>query len=66
MTTNLKVDNKLVEEAVKLGKHKTKHAAVTKALKEYIREKKQSDVIKLFNKIEYEKNYNYKKQRKVA
>ena len=66
MTTNLKVDYKLVNEAVKVGRHKTQHAAVKKALEEYILRKKQSEVIKLFNKIEYEKVYNYKKQRCTA
>ena len=66
MTTNLKVDYKLKNEAVKVGRHKTQQAAVKKALEEYILRKKQSEVVKLFNKIEYEKDYNYKKQRSAA
>ncbi|MBI5807773.1 MAG: type II toxin-antitoxin system VapB family antitoxin, partial [Ignavibacteriales bacterium] len=55
MTTNLKVDYKLVKEAVKVGRHKTQQAAVKRALEEYIMRKKQSEVVKLFNKIDYEK-----------
>jgi hypothetical protein len=66
VTTQLKVNNKLLSEAVKAGKHKTIHAAVKKALEEYILRKKQYEIVKLFNKIDYEKNYNYKRQRKVA
>ena len=33
MTTNLKVDYKLKNEAVKVGRHKTQQAAVKKHLK---------------------------------
>jgi len=65
MPTNLAIDDKLINEAVKIGKHKTKKAAVTEALTEYIQKRKQMEIKELFNKIEYEKNYNYKKQRKV-
>ena len=36
MATNLQLDDRLIEKAVKLGKHKTKRAAVTQALREYI------------------------------
>lgn len=38
MPTNLALDDALILEAVKLGKHKTKKEAVTAALKEYLRE----------------------------
>lgn len=63
MATNLAIDDNLIETARQLGKHKTKKAAVTEALKEYILRHKQSDVIKLFGKIDYDKDYNYKIQR---
>ncbi|MFA5905823.1 MAG: type II toxin-antitoxin system VapB family antitoxin [Desulfobacula sp.] len=36
MATNLAIDDNLIEEARLLGKHKTKKAVVTDALKEYI------------------------------
>ncbi|MCD6116229.1 type II toxin-antitoxin system VapB family antitoxin [bacterium] len=65
MATNLAIDDSLIETAKKIGKHKTKKEAVTEALKEYIQRHRQSDIINLFGKIEYDKNYNYKKQRLV-
>ncbi len=36
LATNLQIDDTLIHKAVKLGGHKTKKAAVTKALVEYI------------------------------
>ena len=65
MPTNLAIDDKLIEEAVEIGKHKTKKAAVTEALQEYILKRKQMMVREIFGKIEYDAAYNYKKQRKV-
>ena len=65
MATNLAIDDRLIEQAWKLGKHKTKKAVVTEALEEYIQRRKQKDIICLFNKIEYEEGYDYKEQRKV-
>ena len=65
MATNLAIDDNLIEEARTLGKHKTKKAAVTEALQEYIQRRKQKDILNIFNTISYEKEYDYKKQRKV-
>jgi len=65
MPTNLAIDDELIKEAVKIGKHKTKKAAVNEALQEYILKRKQMMIHEVFGKIEYDKNYNYKKQRKV-
>jgi len=65
MPTNLAIDDKLIEEAVEIGKHKTKKAAVTEALQEYILKRKQMLVREVFGKIKYDVSYNYKKQRKV-
>ncbi|GBD88141.1 hypothetical protein BMS3Abin03_02076 [bacterium BMS3Abin03] len=65
MPTNLAIDDRLIEEAVKVGNHKTKKDAVTEALQEYIQKRKQLKIKKLFNSVVYEKSYDYKKQRKV-
>jgi hypothetical protein len=64
MATNLAIDDQLIEMARTVGKHSTKKAAVTEALKEYIRKRKQLGITKLFGKVGYEKDYDYKKQRK--
>ena len=65
MATNLAIDDSLINEAKLIGHHKTKKAAVTVALQEYIQRHKQSEIVNLFGKIEYDKNYNYKKQRNI-
>ncbi len=64
MPTNLAVDDKLIEEALFIGGHRTKKAVVTEALEEYIRRHKQNQILDQFGKIEFDPNYNYKKQRK--
>jgi Arc/MetJ family transcription regulator len=66
LATNLQLDDRLIERAVKLGKHKTKRAAVTQALKEYVEHLEQQKILSLFGKVDYDPGYNYKKQRKRA
>ena len=63
MATNLAIDDSLIEEARKLGKQKTKKAVVTEALEEYIQHRKQKDILNIFGKIDYDQDYDYKKQR---
>lgn len=63
MATNLAIDDSLIEEAKILGKHRTKKAVVTEALEEYIQRRKQSEILDIFNTIEYEPDHDYKKQR---
>ncbi|MCP4568239.1 MAG: type II toxin-antitoxin system VapB family antitoxin [FCB group bacterium] len=63
MATNLAIDDKLVEEAQVIGKHRTKKAVVIEALQEYIQRRKQAEIFSLFGKIEYDPDYDYKKQR---
>ena len=64
MATNLQIDNDLIEEALKLGKHRTKRAVVEEALHEYVQRRKQLKIAELFNTIEYDEDYDYKKQRR--
>jgi hypothetical protein len=63
LATNLQLDDKLIQKAVRLGKHRTKKAAVTQALVEYIQHLEQIKVGKLFGSVEYDPTYDYKKQR---
>jgi len=63
MPTNLALDDSLIIEAQKLGHHRTKKEAVTVALKEYVARRKQSEMIELFGKIEYDASYDYKAMR---
>jgi Arc/MetJ family transcription regulator len=64
MATNLAIDDKLIEEARRLGKHKTKKAVVTEALEEYIQRHKQAQILDLFHRIDFDPDYDYKEQRK--
>jgi Arc/MetJ family transcription regulator len=45
MPTNLAIDDKLIMEAFAIGHHKTKKEAVTSALREYIRRRKQGRIL---------------------
>jgi len=64
MATNLAIDDRLIEEARKVGKHRTKKATVTEALQEYIARRRQASILDLFGKIEFDPRYDYKKQRR--
>jgi len=64
MPTNLAIDDRLIEEAQKLGHHRTKEDAVTAALDEYIQHRKQQSILSLFGTIEYDQAYDYKSERR--
>ncbi|WLE95969.1 MAG: type II toxin-antitoxin system VapB family antitoxin [Candidatus Electrothrix communis] len=65
MATNLAIDDWLIEEAKNLGKHRTKKGAVIEALQEYIQRRREMKILNIFSTIEYEQDYDYKKQRLV-
>ena len=56
MATNLDLDDKLIEAARRLGGHKTKRDAVTRALEEYVRWLRQQAIVSEFGKIDYDPN----------
>ena len=64
MPTNLAIDDRLIAEAQKLGRHRTKKEAVNAALDEYVQRRKQQQILALFGTIEYDGNYDYKRQRR--
>ncbi len=64
MSTNLEIDNNLIQEAFKLGGHRTKRAVVGEALQEYVQRHKQLTITELFGTIQYEDDYDYKEQRR--
>lgn len=66
MATNLQLDDRLIRQAVELGRHRTKKAAVTQALADYIRHLKQERILDLFGKIYFDPAYDYKRQRARA
>jgi Arc/MetJ family transcription regulator len=64
MPTNLAIDDRLIEEARKLGHHRTKKDTVNAALDEYIKRRKQQGILSLFGTIEYDRAYDYKRERR--
>ncbi len=66
MATNLAIDDRLLEEAQRIGGHRTKKATVTEALQEYIQHRKQAKILSLFGTVEVDPKYDYKKQRRKA
>ena len=64
MATNLALDDRLLEEALKIGGRATKRETVTEALQEYINRRKQVGVLELFRSVDYDPTYDYKKQRR--
>ncbi len=63
MATNLAIDPKLVERALEISGERTKKAAVTKALKEYIARREQKRLAELFGSLEWDAKYDYKSER---
>lgn len=63
MPTNLALDDKLVEEAKRLGHHRTKRDAVNQALAEYVARRKRRGIARLFGKGIWDETYDYKKVR---
>ncbi len=64
MATNLALDDKLIVEAQRMGKHKSKKDAVNAALEEYVRNRKQPRIVELFGTIDYDPAYDYKAERR--
>jgi len=64
MATNLAIDDRLLTEAQKIGGHRTKKATVTQALEEFIQRRKQVKILELFDTLEFDPKYDYKKQRR--
>lgn len=63
MATNLHIDEQLLEEALRLSGKKTKREVVNQALAEYVRIRKQKEILGLFGQIDFDPRYDYKKQR---
>lgn len=64
MPTNLAIDPDLLEEAHRIGGHRTKKATVTEALREYILRRRQLRILDLFENVELDPEYDYKQQRR--
>lgn len=63
MATNLGIDPDLLERAVQVSGERTKKAAVTKALHEFIARREQRRVADLLGKLEWDSAFDYKAER---
>ncbi len=63
MATNLSIDPVLIENALEVSGERTKKAAVTKALQEFIARRRQKRLLELFGKLEWDAAFDYKAER---
>jgi Arc/MetJ family transcription regulator len=64
MATNLALDDRLIEAARRVGRHRTKKEAVTAALEEYVRHRRRLRVLDLFGTVDFDDDYDYKAERR--
>lgn len=63
MATNLALDPRLLERALELSGERTKKAAVTRALEEFIARRRQKRLIALMGTLEWDSSFEYKAER---
>jgi len=63
MATNLSIDPELLDRALEVSGERTKKAAVTKALEEFIARRQQKRLLELIGKLEWEEGFEYKAER---
>jgi Arc/MetJ family transcription regulator len=63
LATNLSIDPDLIERALRVSGERTKNAAVTKALQEFIARRQQKGLLGLMGKLEWDSAFDYKAER---
>jgi len=63
MATNLDIDPELLERAVAVSGERTKTAAVTRALQEFVGRREQRRLLELFGALDWDPQYDYKAER---
>jgi hypothetical protein len=66
MATNLSIDPDLIDRALAVSGERTKKAAVTLALQEFIARREQRRVADLLGKLEWDESFDYKAERSRA
>lgn len=64
MATNLSLDPELLDRAFEVSGERTKKAAVTRALQEFIARRQQRRVADLLGKLQWDESFDYKAERK--
>jgi hypothetical protein len=60
MATNLSIDPELIEQALEVSGERTKKAAVTRALQEFIARRRQKRQLDLMARLDWDASYDYK------
>ena len=63
MATNLALDPALLDRAFAISGERTKKAAVTRALEEFIARREQEGMLDLLGTLEWNADYDYKAER---
>ena len=63
MATNLAIDPDLLERALRVSGARSKTAAVTQALTEFIARREQSRLLDLFGSLAWDPDFDYKAER---
>jgi hypothetical protein len=63
VATNLALDAALLDRAFEVSGERTKKAAVTRALEEFIARREQAGILELFEGLDWEPGYDYKEGR---
>ncbi len=63
MATNLAIDPNLIDRALEVSGEKTKKAAVTLALQEFIARREQRKLLDLVGTLDWDDSYDYKAER---
>jgi len=63
MATNLAIDPALLDRALAVSGERTKKAAVTRALQEFIARREQKKLVGLFGSLRWDPGYDYKADR---
>lgn len=64
MPTNLAIDDRLLDEARRIGGRKTKRETVNDALQEFIQRRQRLDLVNVLGTVDYDPAYDYKKERR--
>lgn len=65
VATNLAIDDRLLTAALRVGGFGTKRETVNEALREFIQRRQRVDLIGVFGKVNYDANYDYKRDRRA-
>jgi len=63
MATNLDLNPQLVQRALEVSGERSKKAAVTRALEEFIARRRQRRLLDLMGKLEWDQGFDYKSER---